>query len=271
MYEHNTLLIVGILAVAILVAVELGYRVGRRKTKTVSDTTKSQVNAIQASLLAVLGLLLGFTFSLSLQRYDSRSLNVVDEANSLGTTYLRAQMLPQGQQKASKALLKEYLDARIRASQISVKFSEERDALVARSGGIQDELWELARVAAKETGGPIVSLYVGSLNETIDSFSRRNAALNRYVPELVLYLLFGTFIMTGAVVGYASGLGDHRSAFATYALVLLIVLLVFVIIDLDRPRRGFIEVSQNSLLELQAVMNITVDLDEEVADERSGP
>jgi hypothetical protein len=77
--------------------------------------------------------------------------------------------------------------------------------------------------------------------------------------------------MTGAVVGYASGLGDQRSAFATYSLVLLIVLLVFVIIDLDRPRRGFIEVSQKSLLELQTVMNITVDLDKEVAEDGSGP
>jgi len=270
-YAHNTLLIVGILAVAILVAVELCYRAGRRKTKTVSDTTKSQVNAIQASLLAVLGLLLGFTFSLSLQRYDSRSLNVVDEANALGTTYLRAQMLPQGQQKASEALLKEYLDARIRASRISVKYSEERDALVALSGSIQDELWELARVAAKETGGPIVSLYIRSLNETIDSFGRRDAALKRHVPVLVLYLLFGTFITTGAVVGYASGLGDQRSTFATYALVLLIILLVFVIIDLDRPRRGLIAVSQDSLLELQTVMNVVVDLDEEAAEEGNDP
>ena len=261
MYEHSTILIAVILTGFMVLAIEVGFRGGRRKAKTVSDSTKSQVNGIQGALLAVLGLLLGFTFSLSLERYDSRCLNVVDEANSLSTTYLRAKMLPQGQKKASKVLLKEYLDARIRASQISVTLSEERDALVTRSAGIHEELWEIARVAAQEPGGPIVALYIRSLNETIDSFSRRDAALNRHVPELVLYLLFCTFILTGALVGYASGLGYNRSAFATYALVLLIVLVVFVIIDLDRPRRGLIEVSQDSLLELQAVMNITVDLD----------
>lgn len=261
MYNLDTILIVGILAGFMVLAIEIGYRIGRRKTKTVSETTRSQVNAIQASLLAILGLLLGFNISLSLQRYENRNQNVVHEANSLSTTYLRAEMLPLGQRSTSKALLREYLDARIRASQISLKFSEERDVLVTRSNGIQDELWENACVAAKETGGSIVPLYIRSLNETIDSFATRDAALRRHVPEFVLWLLFGTFVMTGSVVGYASGLGDNRSAFATYALVTLIVMLLFVIIDLDRPRRGIIEVTQRSMFELQEVMDITVDLD----------
>ncbi len=263
-YSLDTVVIVAILAGCMVLAIESGYRIGRRKAKSASDTSRSQVNAIQAALLAILGLLLGFNISLSLQRFESRSLNVVEEANSLGTTYLRAQMLPQGQQAAARALLQDYLDVRTRASQISLKFSEERDALVARSDGIQGELWENARVAAKETGGPIVALYIRSLNDTIDSFARRDAALHRHVPVFVLLLLFGTFVMTGIVVGYASGLGDQRSAFATYSLVLLIVLLVFAILDLDRPRRGIIGVSQKSLLELQAVMEITVDLDEQI-------
>jgi uncharacterized membrane protein (Fun14 family) len=85
----------------------------------------------------------------------------------------------------------------------------------------------------------------------IDSYGRRNAALERHVPEVVLFLLFGTFVMTLGIVGYAAGVAGHRVSSVVYIMVVLIVLLVFVIIDLDRPRRGLIEVSQKSLTELQ--------------------
>jgi hypothetical protein len=71
------------------------------------------------------------------------------------------------------------------------------------------------------------------------------------VPEAVLFLMFGTFILTASLVGYASGVSGHRASFATYILEVLIVFLVFIIIDLDRPRRGLIEVSHQSLIELQ--------------------
>jgi hypothetical protein len=86
----------------------------------------------------------------------------------------------------------------------------------------------------------------------IDALEVRDAALNRHVPEVVLLLLYGTFLMTGSIVGYASGVYGHRASYITYVMVGLIVLLVFVIIDLDRPRRGLIEVSQKSLQDLQA-------------------
>jgi hypothetical protein len=74
---------------------------------------------------------------------------------------------------------------------------------------------------------------------------------------VVLFLLFGTFVLTASLVGYAAGVGGHRTSLATYLLVALIVLLVFVIIDLDRPRRGLIEVSQQSLLDLQSSVAAT--------------
>ncbi|MDX1488850.1 MAG: hypothetical protein R3268_11655, partial [Acidiferrobacterales bacterium] len=90
------------------------------------------------------------------------------------------------------------------------------------------------------------------VNDAIDAFGERNAALDRHVPELVLFLLFGTFVLTASLVGYSSGIARHRATFPTYILMILITFLVFIIIDLDRPRRGLIEVSQQSLLELGA-------------------
>ena len=92
----------------------------------------------------------------------------------------------------------------------------------------------------------------------IDSYGERDAALNRHVPEVVLFLLFGTFILTASLVGYSAGLAGHRASLATHVLVAMIVLLVFVIIDLDRPRRGLIQISQQSLLDLQGSVDALV-------------
>jgi hypothetical protein len=97
-------------------------------------------------------------------------------------------------------------------------------------------------------------LFVQSLNELIDSFGRRDAAVSRHVPEVVLLLLHGTFLIACVIIGYACGIGGQRPSLATYSMVALIVALVFVILDLDRPRRGLIEVSQKSLLDLQAAI-----------------
>jgi hypothetical protein len=98
-------------------------------------------------------------------------------------------------------------------------------------------------------------LFIQSLNDVIDAYGTRDAELNRHVPEIVLFLLFGAFILAACLIGYASGVAGHRASFATYILVVLISLLIFLVIDLDRPRRGLIEVPQKSLVDLQTTVN----------------
>jgi uncharacterized membrane protein (Fun14 family) len=252
MYNESSVLIVAILLVALVLAVEVGYRLGRRSRARSDEASRSHVGSVQASLLGVLALVLGFTFSLSLQRYDSRSEAVVDEANAIGTAYLRAQLLPSSVRSEVKVLLGDYVDARVRASAIPLSDQAARGALLVKAGQQQTALWGYALQAAEEDPNPVTSgLFIQSLNELIDSYGRRNAALERHVPEVVLFLLFGTFVMTLGIVGYAAGVAGHRVSSVVYIMVVLIILLVFVIIDLDRPRRGLIEVSQKSLTELQ--------------------
>lgn len=255
MYNQSSVLITTILFVSLVLAIEAGYRIGRRSREAANEGSKSHVNAIQASLLGVLALLLGFTFSLALQRYDSRSEAVVDEANAIGTTYLRAQLLPASIRSEVQALLRNYLDVRIQEGTVPLSNQAERQALLMNASQDQDALWQYALQAAEEDKSPVTSgLFIQSLNELIDSYGRRNAALERHVPEVVLFLLFGTFIMTWGIVGYASGVAGHRVSFAAYIMLVLIVLLIFIIIDLDRPRRGLIEINQASLTQLQAAI-----------------
>ena len=89
----------------------------------------------------------------------------------------------------------------------------------------------------------------------MDAFSRRDAELQLHVPQVILLLLFVTFLATGGAVGYSAGIGAHRPSAVAYLLITLIVILAFLILDLDRPRRGLINVSQSSMRALKAQMD----------------
>jgi hypothetical protein len=252
MYDHSSVTIVVLLFVALLAATEIGYRIGQRFFSSMAEPAKSQISSIQASILGVLALLLGFTFSLALQRYDARSEAVVNEANAIGTAMLRSGLLPGSVRQDAQVALDGYLDARINAGLISLDQSADRDALLQESEELFATLWRIAEQAASEDPSPVKSgLFIQALNDMIDAYGSRDAALNRHVPELVLFLMFATLILAATLIGYASGVSGHRTSFAAYSLFSLIILLVFVVIDLDRPRRGLIEVSQQSLLALR--------------------
>jgi uncharacterized membrane protein (Fun14 family) len=255
MYDINTALIAALLFISMAVAMEAGYRIGLGRKGPVNEDRKTHINAIQAAILGILALLLGFTFSLSLQRFDSRSEAVVNEANAIGTAWLRAQLLPIAARAPSQDLLRRYLDLRVEAGAVPLDQRAAHAALLARAADAQASLWAIAAQAADAEPNTVrTGMYITSLNEMIDSFGRRDAALNRHVPEAVLLLVFATFLMAGAIVGFSSGVAGHRPSLVAHIMVALIVVLVFVILDLDRPRRGLIEVSQKSLVDLQAAV-----------------
>ncbi|MBL8697552.1 MAG: hypothetical protein JNK67_04230 [Alphaproteobacteria bacterium] len=260
LYGIDSGVIAAVLFVSLVAVVELGYRLGLRSRHTASEDAKSHINAIQGSILGILALLLGFTFSLSLQRYDARSEAVVEEANAIGTAYLRAQLLHESVRDDVLSLLRDYADVRVRAGDVSVVDSRTRDATTERTLALQGSLWAQARRAAEVDPHPVrTGTFIPALNEVIDDFGKRDAALDRHVPELVLLLLYVTFLMAGAIVGLACGVAGHRPSLVSYIMITLIVVLVFIILDLDRPRRGLIEVSQKPLVDLQlAIRNDTV-------------
>jgi len=256
MYDQNSVLIAAILYVSIALSIEAGHFLGRAAQGRATEPSRAHVNAIQASLLGVLALLLGFTFSLSLQRFNDRSEAVVNEANAIGTAYLRAQLLPLSVRRDVQQSLQRYVDLRVKAGGVSLDDEADRQILLMRANETLDEVWRYALRAAEENPGPVPSgLFIQSLNDLIDAYGRRDAAVERHVPEFVLFLLYGTFILTGLVLGYGAGVAGHRASFATYILVALIVVLAFIIVDLDRPRRGLIRVDQRSLEALQVAID----------------
>jgi hypothetical protein len=251
LYSHSSVEIAAILFVVMVAFNEIGFQIGRYVQKHTDSEIKTLTGSIQASILGLLALLLGFTFSMAMQRYDSRSMAVIDEANALGTTLLRVKLLPQQYQPEVYKLLGEYVDLRIAVGKLDITRSSERDQHNRQVLGLQHTLWAIAVQATNDDPRAVTTgAFVKSLNDVIDMQGKRSALLQMHVPEAVLLLLFVVFVSSGGMIGYSGGLSGKRIVAPVVLVSLLITLIVFIIIDLDRPRRGLIQVNQSVLLEL---------------------
>jgi hypothetical protein len=251
-FELSTFALTLILAAIVFGATALGVFLGRR-VRHLSESLREPFGVLQAALLGVVGLILAFGLSLAVTRYESRRAAVVDEANAIGTTYLRAQTLAEPIRGRSLALLKGYTDTSIRLSG-AVPGSDEAQAAVADGDDIQQELWGLAGDAMNDA--PVASaprLYVETLNEMIDMQTVRVAALNNRVPGAVLALeVVGAALALGLLGAYLAIVG--RGVFVVLIAAGLVVMLLLVTCDLDRPTRGLIRVPSGPLTSLQAEM-----------------
>jgi hypothetical protein len=247
LYDINSLyLMLGMLAFMGL-AILLGARSGRGRADRTTPEGKAQISALQASLLGLMALLLGFSLSLALGRYDSRSAAVVTEANAIGTAWLRTDLLSEPGRGAVRAALADYVAIRAQTGSVTLvevtTLEEERRAAEAAFA----QAWEIASAIAQADPTPATVAMTNALNDMIDAFGTRDAELDRHVPEPVLYLLFLTFVFLGWMLGFAPRVAGERPPRTVVAMIVLIVLLLFVIIDLDRPRRGIIEVDQSAM------------------------
>jgi hypothetical protein len=248
MYHLNSVLIAAMLFVLIVIAHEVGMRIGNYFLEKSDSDVKSQTSAIQGGILGLLALILGFTFSMSLQRYDSRSSAEVEEANAIGTAQLRAALLPDPFATQAQTAIHDYIDLRLESSHVDLTRRKLRKELNAKTSTLQQRIWDIGVAAADVSPNPVKTGYfLTSVNDMIDAQGARLDVLNRHVPPAIFYLLFIFFIFTGGLIGYSSGLGQRRARAPALILNLLICLMVFIIIDLDRPRRGVIEVRQDSM------------------------
>jgi hypothetical protein len=239
------------------VAIEVGFRLGRHRFEKADETEKSLSSALQAAILGLLALLIGFTFAMAVARHDQRRSVLLEQANAIGTAELRSRLLAAAHAEAAAPLFREYVDAWIdfRAAMIDIAAAT---AAEERAAGIEGQLWEIARAATVEDPHSIpAGLFAAAMNDVIDMHERRHRATVDRVPEAVILLLFGVATLALGQVAYTAGLGGHRRHVATFTFALLIALVMVVILDIDRPRRGLIQVSQESLLRLQESLRNT--------------
>jgi hypothetical protein len=203
----------------------------------------------------VVGLILAFGLSLAVSRYENRRASVVEEANAIGTTYLRAQTLPEPTRTGSLTLLVRYAQSAVRLSD-TVPGSDQEAAAADREERLQRKLWALGALALdREPVASAPRLYIETLNEMIDLQSARIAALNNQVPIAVFVLeVLGAAIALGLLGAYLAILG--RGVVAVALASLLVSFLLLVIADLDRPTRGMIRVPDTALRSQLASMQL---------------
>jgi hypothetical protein len=239
-----------VFAIAALVAYEVGFRLGRWwQERTPDKKEEGPAGVIVGSLLALMAFLLAITMGMASDRYDTRRGLVLAEANSIGTTYLRAGFLPSPQAEASRELLREYVPLRVVTSETSGTV----EARLQRSEEIHDELWAILEEVARTAGSSdLLATYVESLNETIDlNTSRVTAGLYARVPETVVLLLLGGTLLALGMVGYSAGLAGKRSVFSAVVLAIALGAVLMLVIDMDRAQDGFLRTGQQPLIDLQ--------------------
>jgi len=244
-----------ILFAIILGTTALGLFVGGRLRHR-HEVLREPFAALQAALLGLVGLLLAFGLSLAVGRYEGRRAAVVDEANAIGTTYLRAQTLQEPMRTRSLDALRRYADISIRLSH-TVPQSDAQQRAVDDGNRVQRDLWGTAgqalNTAPRDTAP---RLYLESLNEMFDDQEARVAALGNRVPGAVLALeVIGASIALSLLAVYLSITG--RGVLTVLLAAIIVTFVLLVTFDLDRPTRGLIEVPDTSLVGARAAMDET--------------
>ena len=252
---HAALAEVGIVLIAAMgaaIAVGIGLRSVRDRL-VARDGSHAQEGYIVSAVLGLMALLLGFTFSLAVDRYDARRARVVESANAIGTPYLRAQLLPEPHRSRLSSVLVRYTDNVIVLAKAQ---PGQNAALLAEDDRLLTEIWAATAAGFDSVRGlDFSSTLLESANQVIDMDAARRAARQAHVPGEVFGVLFVYFVVTAGVMSHVlTGFGGRMAA---GFLLVLMVLSLLLILDIDRPTLGGIRESQGPMEAVRASMAAT--------------
>jgi len=244
-------------AIAVFILMMISFFIGIRLRKFYEKRTPApddkSIGPLEGSLLGLLALLLSFTFSMSSSRHDRRLSVVIEEANSIGTAILRADLYPDSIRAAFRKDFKEYVNVRIAFFEAGTNIDEIKSTL-KQGNAIQKRLWERVTYYGRDRENlHRTSQMVPALNAMIDIVTTRNAATIAKVPVLILYLLFLLCIISSLMMGYTVGKKPDWIIMLGFAIT--IVMTIYLILDLDRPRRGIITM-KNANMEIVNLRNV---------------
>ncbi len=230
-----------------LLAIEAGRRLADYRRQRSAEEKETPVGGMVGGTLGLLAFILAFTFSLAASRFEARRQILLQEANAIGTCYLRAGMLSEPMRTDAQNLLREYVDARIEAVQPG-KLAQG----MAKSEELHKRLWAVATMAADKEKNVITSLFIQALNQVIDLHATRlMAGVRSRVPGIIWIVLYVLLILVMVMLGYQSGLAKSRRSIAVLALVIGFSCVLYLIADLDRPGQGLLQTSQEAMTDLR--------------------
>jgi hypothetical protein len=233
-------------------ASELGFRIGR--AHQASESERDILGTIRTSTLGLVALLLGFSFAITSNRFNDRSRLVMDEANAIGTCYLRAGLVADPASTQIRAALRRYIDLRIESYEKGID-PQQFERLAGDMHAALDELWiGVAHAVSADRDRALVSAIVPAANDVIDLSATREWMRGYHMPPHVVLLLALSIIICSAMIGHALGESGDRRVVLSLGINLLIIMVAFVVLDFDRPRRGLIRVDQTPLIEARESM-----------------
>ena len=251
------LLVVLGMFLAMLVLLEIGRRLGRRQLARDPDVVKAGSGAVESAVFGLMALLIAFTFSGAASRFEARRALVVEEANDIGTAWLRLDLLPAAAQPALREKFRQYVDARLAIFR-QLPDVTSAQAELARSTALQTEIWKDAVAACRDSSSsPPTMLLLPALNQMIDISTTRAVASRMHAP-LVIYVMLALLLLAGSLLaGYSMAFGKTRNWFYASAFALIMALAIYVILDFEFPRLGLIRLNSfdQVLVDLREGMN----------------
>lgn len=223
----------------------LGAQLNRRLHK-LDEETRTDFGVVQGATLTLLGLIIGFSFSMAIGRYDQRKTYEEDEANAIGTEYVRADLLPAADAAQVRDLLRRYTDLRI--SFYTTRDGDELKKIADQRASMQDHLWKAVSRPASAQPSPVIALAVAGMNDVLNSQGYTQAAWWNRIPEAAWSLMFLIAIFANLMLGYGI---RHLQPVLLVVLPLVVSISFFLIADIDSPRRGVIRVHPQNLESLR--------------------
>ncbi len=248
------------LFIALLALQEVGRRAGRARAERTHGESREGLGSIEGAVYGLLGLLLAFTFSGAASRFEARRGMILDEAKAIQTAYQRLDLLPADARPPLRAKLATYLDARL-AAQSAAKGLDAAWEALDRSRRLRQELWSDAVAATQAAGSPAPQLILPTLNNAFEVATTRAAVIYAHPPVALYAMLIGLALVAAFLVGNAMGARGSRDGLHMVAYAGVLAVVIFVIVDLEFPRLGFIRVddSDRVLIELRQTMAGDVD------------
>ena len=226
------------LFIGMLGAMEAGRRLAARRVKRLGPGSLAGFGAVEGGIFALMGLLVAFTFSGAAARLDTRRTQIVDESNAIGTAWLRLDLLPLEAQPHLRDLFRRYVDARVEAYR-RMPDMDAANAEMKKAQDLQKTIWAAAVEGSRGEPTSTAILLFPALNEMIDITTTRSMAMRMH-PPAVIYVMLATVAVAGALLaGYAMAAAG-RSWLHMVSFVAVLALTVWVILDLEFPRAGFI-------------------------------
>ena len=231
----------GGLFAGILAFLALGRWIGKRTTARAGGTPAPSIASMQAAVFALLGLLIAFTFSGALTRFDVRRAQVVEEANAIGTAYLRVDLLPAAAQPRLRDTFREYVDARIATYRKLPDLAAARGEL-ARSQELQNAIWAqaVATLGMPESRPSADVLVMTALNQMFDITTTRVAATRMHPPSVIYAMLIGLALASALLAGYQGAAEPRPDWMHQLGFAFIIAATVYVILDIEHPRLGVV-------------------------------